>query len=77
MFSIENLKKKFKNEWVLIEVINEDENGIPVEIKLIEHSRNRDDIYQALKHTKDKYTFQFYTGNIPNKGYAVAFNDII
>ena len=33
-------------------------------------------IYKALKETKTKYTYQFYTGEIPKKGYAVAFDEL-
>ena len=71
---IEDIKKKYKDEWVLVEVLEEDELGQPIEIELITHSKARDEIYSALKETKTKYTCQFYTGEIPKKGYAVAFN---
>lgn len=70
---IEELKKQYKDEWVLVEVINEDEVGQPTEIVLISHSKNRDDTYDAMKKTKSKYLAHFYNGEIPKKGYAVAF----
>lgn len=71
--SIEEIKNMFKDEWVLVEILNEDKLGRPTEVRLIAHSKNRDDIYDKLKETKGLYTFQFYTGEIPEKGYAVAF----
>ena len=71
--NIEELKKQYKNEWVLVEVLKEDQSGRPLNIKLIAHSKNRDDTYGAMKKTKAKYTYHFYTGEIPSKGYAVAF----
>ncbi len=73
METIEKIKKKYKNEWVLLEVLEENELNQPTNGKIIAHSKNRDDIYDALKGTKGKHTYQFWTGEIPEKGYAVAF----
>ena len=70
---IKEIEKKYKNEWVLIEVTEEDELGQTMEGEVIAHSRNRDDTYVAMKETKAKDTAHFYTGEIPKKGYAVAF----
>ena len=70
--SIEDVKRTHKNEWVLVEVLEEDELNRPTRVRLITHSKNRDEIYEALERNKG-YTFQFYTGEIPKKGYAVAF----
>lgn len=71
--SIEEIKKKYKDEWVLLEVIREDQKGIPIEVILLAHSKNRDDTYQAMKRHSKKYTYHFYNGEIP-KEYAIAFN---
>jgi hypothetical protein len=73
MVMVEEIKRRYRDEWVLVEVIEEDELGQPTEVELIVHSKARDEIYEALKETKAKYTYQFYTGEIPKKGYAVAF----
>ncbi|MBI2135558.1 hypothetical protein HYU06_00630 [Candidatus Woesearchaeota archaeon] len=70
---IEELKKQYKDEWVLVEIIEEDKLNRPQEVKLIAHSKNRDDTYDAMVKNKKKYTYHFYTGEIPEKGYAVAF----
>ena len=70
--SIEDVKRTYKNEWVLVEVLEEDELNRPTRVRLITHSKNRDEIYEALERNKG-YIFQFYTGEIPKKGYAVAF----
>ena len=70
---IEEVKKKYKDEWVLVEILKEDELGNPIKVKVLAHSKVRDDTYKALKDVKDKYTYHFYTGEIPKKGYAVAF----
>ncbi|OGI64307.1 hypothetical protein A2642_02095 [Candidatus Nomurabacteria bacterium RIFCSPHIGHO2_01_FULL_39_10] len=66
------IKKQFRNEWVLVEVLEEDQMGSIIDAKLLAHSPNRDDTYTAMKKT-NKYTYHFYNGEIPTKGYAVAF----
>ncbi len=77
METIEEIKKKFRDEWVLVEVLEKDELNHPTKGIVITHSKNRDDIYDALKETKGKHTYQFWTGKIPDKGYAVAFCGVI
>ena len=73
METIEEIKRKFKNEWVLVEVLEKDELNQPTRGRVIAHSRNRDDTYDAMTKTKAKHLYHFYTGEIPKKGYAVAF----
>lgn len=73
MTTIEKIKDKFKNEWVLVEVLEKDKYNQPTIVRLIAHSRNRDDTYDAMNKIKAKYLYHFYTGEIPKKGYAVAF----
>ena len=70
---IEDIKEKYRDEWVLVETTKFDELGQPTEGNVISHSRNRDDTYTAMKKTKAKDIAHFYTGKIPEKGYAVAF----
>ncbi|MGA1796658.1 MAG: hypothetical protein ACMUIL_12445, partial [bacterium] len=60
--------------WVLVEILKEDELGQPIDIRLLAHSKSRDDIYAELRETKSTYVSIFYTGKIPQKGYAVAIN---
>jgi len=71
---IKDIKQKYRNEWVLVEVLKEDKKGNPVNVKLIEHSKDRDNTYAAMKKYAKKYTYHFFTGRIPEKGYAVAFS---
>jgi len=73
METVDEIKERFKDEWVLVEVLEKNELNQPTKGRVIAHSRNRDDIYDALKGTKGKHTYQFWTGEIPDKGYAVAF----
>lgn len=71
---IEELKKQYKDEWVLVEVLEEDELNRPTNVRLIAHSKNRDDIYEKLETIENmRHIATFYTGEIPEKGYAVAY----
>ena len=49
---IEELKKRYKEEWVLVEVLEADELREPVEVELIAHSKSRDDTYEATRKTE-------------------------
>lgn len=71
--TIEGIKEKYKDEWILVEVLKTDEQRHPVEVKLLAHSKNRDHTYAMMKKDSEKYTYHFYSGEIPEKGYAVAF----
>ena len=77
MVKIEEIKKRYRDEWVLVEVIEEDELRQPIDVEVIAHSKSRDDTYEAMRKTKAKDIAHFYTGEIPKKGYAVAFYDCI
>ena len=49
MVKVEEIKKKYREEWVLAEVIEEDEFGQPTEVELIAHSKARDEIYEKQR----------------------------
>lgn len=68
--SIEQIKEKYKNEWVLVDVLEDDDLGKPMKVRLIAYSKNRDDTYAAMKQTKARDIAHFYTEEIPKKGYA-------
>lgn len=38
--------------------------------KLIAHSKSRDEIYDEVTETKEKYAYLFYIGESPKKGYV-------
>lgn len=69
---IEEIKERYKDEWVLLEVLKEDELNRPTDVRLIAHSKNRDDTYEAMSKTNAKHIAHFYTGKLPQE-YAVAF----
>ncbi|MEW6215869.1 MAG: hypothetical protein AB1478_11825 [Nitrospirota bacterium] len=69
---IEVLKKRFKDEWLLIRVTAVDDQDQPIEGEIVAHSKDRDEIYEAQRRLKgDLYIT--YSGEMPKKGYAVAF----
>ena len=70
--TIEEIERKYKDEWVIIEVLEENEFEEPTKGRLIAHSKSRDEIYDLLK-DKTADISVFITGEIPKKGYAVAF----
>ncbi len=57
--------KKFKDEWVLIEVKEVDEDYHLKEGIVIAHSRDKSEIYEQLLKLKDKNLYIEYTGKIP------------
>ena len=70
---IQTLMRKFKNEWVLAEVLKEDKRVGVVEAEPIAHSKNQDDVYDALsKIEKGKHVLFVYTGKLP-KGMVYSF----
>jgi hypothetical protein len=70
--NIEELKKRYKDEWLLIKITVTDEQDRPIEGEILLHSKNRDEIYEAQKNIKD-YLYIAYSGEMPKKGFAVAF----
>lgn len=60
---ITTLKRKFPNEWVLAEVLKEDELHQVLEVKPLVHSKNRDEVYDGLLNLKKgQHVMTLYTG---------------
>lgn len=70
---IENIKKRFKNEWLLIRV-KKVEKSQPVTGYLLDHSPDRAVIYKEISKYGSKYpVFVSYSQDNLPKGYAAAF----
>lgn len=70
---IEDIKKKFKNEWLLIEVTEFDKTiSKSIRGKLLAHSVNRDEIYKKDISHKGFTLIDYSEDKLP-KGYAAAF----
>lgn len=62
---IAELKKKFKNTWVLAEVLKENELNQPIDVKPIMTSSDKNEIYDRIARVpKGKTVATIYTGRI-------------
>jgi len=59
------IKKSYKNQWVLIEVEKVDENFNLLEGEVLAHSKDKDEIYQKLLQIRPKEFSIEYTGEVP------------
>lgn len=69
---IEDLKEKYKGEWLAIEVTKE-EDGEPKEGKLLLHKKDREELWKEVPQKKDKVIYVTYAGAPLKEGYAAAF----
>ena len=58
---IEEIKRRYKDEWVLVELMKEDELDQPIDVELMAHSKSRDEIYEALMETNSQWQWQVKT----------------
>ena len=72
MARIEELKKKYKGEWLAIEV-SRVKNGEPIQGKLILHSKNREEIWKKIRLSRKKEIYVAFAGPPLEKGYVAAF----
>lgn len=75
MAKIKDLKKKYKGEWLAIEVTRE-KKGEPVDGKIILHSKDREKLWKEVPQRKDKVIYVTYAGSALEEGYAAAFGFI-
>lgn len=62
---ISEVKKKFKNTWVLLEVIKENKLNQAIEVKPLMANKDRNKIYEGIaKVPKGKTVATLYTGKI-------------
>lgn len=71
---ISELRKKYKNKWILAEVIKEGKFQKVIEAKPLVISDKRDEVYRSLgKLKKGAHVTTFYTGEVPPKGMSFSF----
>ncbi len=71
---ISDLRKKYKNTWVLCEVLKEDDNHQAQEVKPLVISIDRNEVYEALQKVKSgAHVATIYTGKVPAKDMVFAF----
>lgn len=72
---ISKIKKKYKNKWVLAEVIKENLFHKVIEAKPIVVSDDRDKVYRSLANLKKgAHVTTFFTGDVPPKGMSFTFH---
>jgi hypothetical protein len=62
---LNEIKRKYKNQWVLVEYSKLDKNLRVNEGKVLAHSPTKEDIYKALLHTRGKNVSIEYCGKLP------------
>lgn len=71
---ISSIKKRYKDEWVLVNVFKEDKLNQPVEGEIIVHSKDKDEIFDKMKKLPKGFRVStFFTGRIPPKDMVFAF----
>jgi hypothetical protein len=70
--TLEEFEKRYKDEWILIEVLEEDKLNNPRKGRLIAHSKAKDDVLDVSRNMKGNLCI-FFAGEIPKKGYGFAF----
>ena len=71
----EEIVKKFKNEWVLIEVKQIDEEYNLKEGDVIAHSKDKSEVYGRLLKLKGKELYIDYTGQVPKDLAVVLYHE--
>ena len=71
MAKVKEFKEKYPEEWLAIEVTEEDDSG-PIEGNLILHGLDHDMVWDKIAKDKRKI-YVTYAGSPIEKGYAVAF----
>ena len=71
---ISDLKKKYKNKWILANVVKEDKSHQILEVKPLLVSDERQKVYEHLtKIKKGSRVATIYTGETPKKGLVFTF----
>ena len=60
--SIDEEKKRYRDEWLLFEVTGTDEFDSPTRGRLLCHSKDRSEVHRAEMEALEKDTFIFFTG---------------
>ena len=56
---IEEIRKKIKDEWLLIDVTKVDKYNQPLEGQLLAHTKDRDEIWQRFRENRGDLLVEF------------------
>jgi hypothetical protein len=62
---LSEIKKKYRNQWVLVEFSKLDKDLRVKDGKVLAHAFSKEDIYKALLHTRGKNVAIEYCGDLP------------
>lgn len=65
--TLEEIKRRYPNEWVLIEFVELDEELKVVEGRVIAHSPNKEEIYKKLLELENEKIAIEFTGERPEE----------
>jgi hypothetical protein len=63
--SIEEFLESHPDKWILIEVLEMNEEGHPTVGRLLAYTKSRDEIYTELRGSNLKDVAVFHTGSVP------------
>ena len=73
--TVEEIKQRYPDEWICLEVTEEDEAGLPLAGRLIDHGREKRRVLKAAKafrvENPQARGFLFYTGELIPEGQVV------
>jgi len=62
---IEQIRKKYKSEWILVEDPEVTKDLEVIRGKVVWHSKDRDEVYRKAIELRPKHPAFLYTGKIP------------
>ena len=71
IYKLEKLEALYPDEWIAVELVEYDEQGMPSLVRLIHHGRDKDQVFKSIK--EKKAVGFFFTGKIfeDDQGYIL------
>lgn len=75
---IDEIRKRFKDEWLLIKVTKHDKNGLPIEGILLFHTTDRQALHEVILNLREQgetgELMSWYEGPIVPEGWEVVLS---
>jgi hypothetical protein len=72
MAKIDELRKRYKGQWLAIDVTKE-KGGRAIEGRLVLHTTDREKLWRSVPVSRKRKLYVTYAGPILDRGYAAAF----
>lgn len=66
MLTLKEIRKRYQDQWVLVDVTAEDELNQPTAGRVLAHDRDRKQVYERLGAIAPRDPLVFFTGEIPD-----------